>query len=110
MRDQELEGVVAFGLGGFRDFVGHEIGEHLLHPHIVEPTHRHQIAKPHVGRFVRQQLGAAGFLVLGGPFVQKQTRGFVLNRPGVLHAAVLKIRDGDEVEFLKRVLDLGVVF
>ena len=37
------------------DLRRHEVGEDLLHPHVVEPPHRHQIAEPHVRRLVRDR-------------------------------------------------------
>ena len=30
------------------NFVGHKVGKHFFGPHVVEPTHRHQVAEPHV--------------------------------------------------------------
>ena len=34
------------------DLRRHEVGEDLLHPHVGEPAHRHEIAEPHVRRLV----------------------------------------------------------
>ena len=38
------------------DFVGHEVGKHFLGPHVIKPTHRHQVAEPHVGRLVSDEI------------------------------------------------------
>ena len=72
MLQQEAQIVVDFGEGRIDDFGRHEIGHHFLHPHVVEPAHRHQIAEPHVRGFVRDGVGAAQELVLGGGFVEHQ--------------------------------------
>ena len=100
--DDEFEVVVRVFDGHLGDFVGHEIGKDLLHPHVVEPLHGYQIAEPHVGRLVRDEVGAGQHLVLGRALVQKQRRGLVVNGPDVLHPAVLKIRNGHKIKLLKR--------
>ena len=56
------------------DLRRHEVGEHLLHPHVVEPPHRHEIAEPHVRRLVRDDAGALEQLVLRRRFVEQQAR------------------------------------
>ena len=30
------------------DFVSHEVGIYLLGPHVIKPSHGHQVTKPHV--------------------------------------------------------------
>ena len=107
--NQKFEVVVAPRHTHLRYFVGHEVGEYLFHPHIVEPAHGHEVAKPHVRCFMGNKRGAAQLLVAGSPIVEKQTRCPVLNSPDVFHAAVLKIGDGHEIELAERVFDLGIV-
>ena len=38
------------------DFVGHEVGKHFLGPHVIKPTHGHQVAEPHVGCLVSDEI------------------------------------------------------
>ena len=56
------------------DLGRHEVREHLLQPHVVEPLHRHQIAEPHVRRLVRNQVGSPEVLPLRGGLVEKHRR------------------------------------
>ena len=84
------------------DLRRHEVREDLLHPHIVEPPHRHEIAEPHVGGLVRDDAGATELLVLRGRRVEQQARRVVEDGAGVLHAAELERRHEQEVELARR--------
>ncbi len=90
------------------DLRRHEVGEDFLHPHVVEPAHRHQVAEPHVRGLVRDHRGAAEQLVLRRRFVEHQPRRVVEDLAGVLHAAELERGDRDEVELAERVRDRRV--
>ncbi len=92
------------------DLRRHEVGEDLLHPHVVEPAHRHEVAEPHVSGFVRDQAGASELLVLGRRLIEQQARGVVEDRAGVLHAAELKRRDEKEIELAEGIRDGRVAF
>ena len=83
----------------------HEVRKHFLHPHIVEPSHRHEIAEPHVRCFVCDDAGAFEQLVLRRRLVEHQAGGVVENSPGMLHSSELKGRDQDEVELAPRIRD-----
>ena len=108
--DEKVEVVVDVGEARVDDLRGHEVREHFLEPDVVEPLHRDEIAEPHVRGLVRDQARAAEQFHVGRGFVEQQTAGAVQDRPGMLHAPVLKRRDQREVEFLERVVDAGVVF
>ncbi len=110
MRQQEPQVVIDLGKRGIDDLGRHEIGEHFLHPHIVEPPHGHEVAEPHVCRFVRDQAGTTEFLVLRGRWVEQQAGGVVENRAGVLHAAKLERRDEHKIELAPRVRNPRVAF
>ena len=88
---------------------GHEVGEDLLCPHIVKPAHRHQIAKPHVGRLVRDELEATQLVVLGRLGTQEDGTGVELYRPRMLHATKLIARENDKVVFGEGIGNAGIV-
>ena len=103
MGQQKSKLVIQLRKRGVHDLGRHEVGEHLFHPHIVEPAHRHQIAKPHVRRFMRDHAGAVEPLILCRGFVEQQRRGVVENRAGVLHATELERGNQHEVELAEGV-------
>ena len=102
---QEPQLVVHVRERRIHDLRRHEVGEDLLHPHVVEPLHRHQIAEPHVRGLVRNQAGAAEQLVLRRRLVEQQAAGVVEDRAGMLHAAELERRNQHEVELAERIGD-----
>src|SRR4051812_27669253 len=65
MVKQELQLIIVVCLAYLADLVGHEIGEHLLHPYIVEPSHRYQVSKPHMRGFMGDEVSTGVFLVAG---------------------------------------------
>ena len=58
-----LQLVVDGGEERLGDPGGEVVGEDLLRPYVVEPVHRDEVAKPCVGRLVRDQLNASQLLV-----------------------------------------------
>ena len=79
----------------------HERGERLVEPQAVPPTHRHQIAEPHMGVFMGDHVGDALALGVSGRRLVHEQGGLaegdgaeVLHRPG------REIGDGDEVELV----------
>jgi hypothetical protein len=87
------------------DLRGHEVREDLLHPHVVEPAHRHEVAEPHVRRLVRDEARAPELLRARRRLVEEQRVGAIPDRARMLHAAELERRHGEEVELAERVRD-----
>ena len=85
------------------------VGEHFLGPHIVEPVHGHIIAKPHVSRFVGDELGTCQFLVEGRMFAQEHAGIIIQGSSRVFHASVLESRKDDEAILGKGIRDVGIV-
>ena len=87
----------------------HEGGERLVQPDAVPPLHRDEVAEPHVGELVGDDLCHHGLLMLGrrGRVEEKQClpEG---DAAQVLHRAGREVRQGHEVELVARVRD-GVV-
>ena len=110
MLEKEAKLVVDIRERRVHDLRGHEVGKHLLQPHIVEPLHRHEIAEPHVGRFVGNEVRPGQELILGRGLVEEERGRVVIDRSRVLHAAELKRRQEYEVEFFKRKFPVGVGF
>ena len=108
--EQEAQVVIDLRKRRVDDLRGHVVCEDLFHPHVREPAHRDQIAEPHVARLVRDDAGASELLILRGRLVEHQARGVVEDGARVFHAAELKCRHQNEVEFAERVGDLGVAF
>ena len=50
--------MVDCGEAGVYNLGRHEIGEDFLCPDIIKPVHCHQITKPHMRRFMRDQVSA----------------------------------------------------
>ena len=110
VREQEAQLVIDLGERRIDDLRRHEVGEDFLHPHVVEPAHRDEIAEPHVGGFVRDEAGPSELLVLRRRRIEQQRRGVVEDGAGMFHAAELKRRHEQEVELAPRVRDRGVAF
>src|SRR3712207_8429116 len=51
----EAQVVIQVGERRVHDLCRHEVREHLSHPDVAEPLHRHEIAEPHVRRLVRDR-------------------------------------------------------
>ncbi len=110
VREQEAQLVIDLGERRIDDLRRHEVGEDLLHPHIVEPAHRDEIAEPHVSGFVRDEAGPSELLVLGRRRIEQQRRRVVEDGAGVFHTAELKRRHEEEVELAPGIRDRGVAF
>ena len=108
VRQQEPQVVIQLRERGVHDLRGHEVREHLFHPHVVEPAHGHEIAEPHVGRLVRDDAGAIELLRLRRRLVEQQRRRVVEDRAWMLHAAELERRNQHDVELAERIGDPGV--
>ena len=99
MRDQEIERVVHRGKAGVHHLVRHEIGEDFLGPDVVEPAHGHQVAKPHMGGLVGDQVRPAQQIGQGRRFLQQQALGAVLDGANMLHTAEGEPRDQYKIKF-----------
>ena len=89
------------GVGGHG---GHEGGERLVQPNAVPPAHGDQVAKPHVGDFVRNDIcGPHEFGLRGLLPVDEQQHLPEGDAADVFHGAEGEVRNGHEVEFLIRV-------
>ena len=90
--------------------IRHPGGERLVQPEVVPPRHGDQVAVPHVGQLVRDDLG--------GPFALRQRHGGRVDeqqrlakehRAGVLHRPGFEVRHCDHVELGVGVRDGEVV-
>ena len=85
-------------LGGLLDRVQpHQLGERLVEPQVVPPAHRHQVAEPHVGELVRDDLGAQPALAPGRPAPADEQLVGEGHHRGVLHRARVEVGDEDLV-------------
>ena len=88
----------------------HERGERLVQPDAVPPAHRDQVAEPHVGQFVRDDVGDELALVLGaGGRIDQQQALAERDAPEVLHRAGREVGQGDQVDLRAGVGDAVVV-
>ena len=88
----------------------HERREGLVEPDAFPPAHGDQVAEPHVGELVRDDVGHP--LELGPRRLGRvdQERGVAEGDAAeVLHGAGHEVRDGDEVHLLARVRDVEVL-
>ena len=94
---------VGIGLEVRQRLRGHERGEALLEPEVVEPAHRHQVAEPLVRRLVQDGGEPAEPARQGGALAKDEAVLRVEDGAGVLHAAERERRREDEVELAERV-------
>ena len=66
VREEKAQIVIHVRKRRIDDLRRHEVREHLFHPDVVEPLHRHEIAEPHVGRLVRNGARPVQQLILRG--------------------------------------------
>ena len=107
---QEKQVVVDVGELLARNLIGHEVRKHLLRPHVVEPTHGHKVAEPHMSSLVSDEVQACQLLV-GCRILSEED--FVIGElyaARMLHAAELIARQDDKAVFLKRIANVGITF
>ena len=83
------------------NFVGHEIGIYLLGPHVIKPTHGHQVTKPHVGRLVGNEVESRHLLIGSGLGAEEDALIIELDAAWVLHTTKLVTRQDDKTIVLK---------
>ena len=66
VRRVKAQFVINFGKRGVNNFRRHKISEDFFSPDVIKPIHRHEIAKPHMRRFMRNHRRAREYLSLGG--------------------------------------------
>ena len=88
----------------------HERREGFVEPDAIPPTHRHQIAEPHMGKLVAHHVGHQLLLVLGARLrVEQQQRLAVGDAPEILHRSSRKIGQRDHVDLLAWIGDAVIV-
>ena len=107
---EEVDVVVDVGKLLVGDFVGHEICKDFLRPHVVEPAHGDEVAKPQMGGLVGNEVEAVHLFIGRGVLAQEDRLVAQLDAAGVLHAAKLIPGEDDESMLLKGLADAGVVF
>ena len=88
----------------------HERGERLVEPDPVPPAHRHEVAEPHVGELVGDDVGDDLLLAVrarGG--VDEQQALAERDAPEVLHRPGGEVGQGEEVDLLAGIGDAVVV-
>ena len=79
----------------------HEGGEGFIEPNAVPPLHRDEIAKPHVGEFVINDVGdVEQFCLSGGGGVNQQKNLAECDTSEVFHCAEREIRDSNQIKFV----------
>lgn len=109
MRQQETQLMIDLRKARIHNLGRHEVRHHFLHPDVVEPPHRHQIAEPHVRRLMRDHARPAQQLPLCRGLIQHQAPGVVQNGPGMLHAPELERRDQHKIELPPRIRNCRVL-
>ena len=88
----------------------HERGEGFVEPDAVPPLHRHQVAEPHVGELVVDDVGDVLQLGLRRPLgIDEQQHLAERDAAEVLHRAEREVGNGDQVALVARVRDAVVV-
>ena len=106
----EAHPALPLGAEGVGDLELHERGEGLVEPDAVPPLHRHEVAEPHVGQLVGDDVDDVLQLALGGVLgVGEQERLAERDAAEVLHGAEREVGDGDQVHRVARVGDVEVV-
>ncbi len=87
----------------------HERGERLVQPDAVPPSHRDQVAEPHVGEFVGDDVDDELALALGaGGRVEQQQALAERDAPEVLHRPCCEVGQGHQVDLGTGVRDCVV--
>ncbi len=84
---EDLPGIPEAG-GRGQAAIGQVRGEGLVEPEVVPPAHRDQVAEPHVGQLVEDDLAPSQALGVGGRVAEEELVGeghgaHVLHGPGV---------------------------
>ena len=108
MGEQESQLVIDRRERWIHDLRGHEVRKDLLHPHIVEPLHRDEVAEPHVRGLVGDHAGTSQHLILCRGFLEHQAVRVVEDRARMFHAAKLEGRQEQEIELSEWIGDAGV--
>ena len=88
----------------------HERGERLVEPDAVPPAHRHEVAEPHVGEFVGDDVGDELLLVLGaGGRIDEHHVLAERDAAEVLHGAGREVGECDEIDLVARIGDAVVL-
>ena len=88
----------------------HECGEGFIEPNAIPPLHRDEIAKPHVGEFVINDVGdVEQFCLSSGGGVNQQKDLAECDTSEVLHCAEREIRDSDQIKFVAWIGDSVIV-
>ena len=107
---EEVEVMVDIGKLFTRDLRSHEVGKDLLRPHIIEPAHRNEVAKPHVGSLMGDKVQANHFFIWSRIRSKKDLAIRKLDSSRMLHATKLITRQDNESILLKRERNAGVLF
>ena len=101
-RQAEVDPALPVGPEGVGGLHLHERGERLVEPDAVPPPHGHEVAEPHVGELVGDDVGDALQLGLGGRVgVDEQQHLAEGDAAEVLHGPEGEVGDGDEVELVR---------
>ena len=77
--------------------------ERLVQPQVVPPAHRHEVAEPHVGELVEDDLGALEALAPGGRVAEQEAVVERRPRADVLHRTGVELRHEELVVLVERV-------
>ena len=109
-RLDEIQVVIHLTVLPTGDLRGHETGEYLIGPEVVEPFQGYQAAKPQMGRLVGNQFHACQLIFLSGILLQEDLMGIVLDGSRMLHAAIRIVGQDHHTIFLEGAGDTGVAF
>jgi hypothetical protein len=100
-RDAERHPALPLGLPRIDGEQLHERGERFVEPDAVPPEHGDEVAEPHVGHLVGDDVGHALDLgVRGRPLVHQERRLAKGNGAHVLHGPRREVGNGEEVELV----------
>ena len=92
------------------DLRGHEHGEYLIGPEVVEPFQGHQTTEPQVGRLMGDQFHTGQLVFLCGIFLQEDLTVIKLNGSRMLHSTIGVVGQDHHAVFLERTGDAGIAF
>src|SRR5215813_5759591 len=109
VRHEKSKIMIHIGKGRIDDLRSHEIGEDFLHPDVVEPLHRDEAAEPHMRRLMRDGTCAIKHLIFCSGFIEQYACSVVEDRTRMFHAAELKRRNQNKIEFTESIGNSGVL-